>query len=612
MNLKLIGLLGAVFLASDNIYSSSYIVTNDGNENVCGVITDNNDNEILFADTDDGPVLIPFSELEKLEVLNVGDKQYTIRVIYKDKSREVVRVDNSLSLMCKNGMGKVELSEVSYVSFIEQLKSQENTEVAQSLEPSVPAPSQEGSLLSVPTGVTTENSQEAQIVQTAPVVEEVASIAPKVIEEEIAQEDVVAETLVEEVQAPAVAEVEQIAENTVATQPYQEVVENNQVEMEPQTQEAPIQENIIEESQAIVDETAVYQNVSPQREEYEVKKYDTLWDLATRFYNDPFQWHTIWENNQYIDNPDLIYPGDKLFIDNIYSDKSSIVYNENIATNSVPIDQRVLYGMKNVSMFDKEHKTVKDTVSGLDEEGQNIYKMIESDEFNKMFSYGFYSKLGEIVDVDFKGDGKVYSRSEDDKVFIKYYSEVRLDIGYNDSSVKIRENDKFVVFDIDKKSNPSYLCKKGEIKVIKVFGDYSVGVVTRYFGKELIRNNDRVYKKEKIIVPRLKKLALERNGIDCRVIGSVKKMGEAITQARDLFIVDAGSLKNVQVGQVFELYTKKKDGYTDLPVGEVYVVKVFGDYSIVQLSPRWKDVKINSGDLLRHKLTFEVYYPEQK
>jgi hypothetical protein len=41
---------------------------------------------------------------------------------------------------------------------------------------------------------------------------------------------------------------------------------------------------------------------------------DTLWDLAGRYFENPFLWPQLWDANRYVENPHLIYPGDPLRI----------------------------------------------------------------------------------------------------------------------------------------------------------------------------------------------------------------------------------------------------------------------------------------------------------
>ena len=45
-----------------------------------------------------------------------------------------------------------------------------------------------------------------------------------------------------------------------------------------------------------------------------VQKGDTLWDLASTYYGDPYLWPIIWDSNRYITYSHWIYPGDPLVV----------------------------------------------------------------------------------------------------------------------------------------------------------------------------------------------------------------------------------------------------------------------------------------------------------
>ncbi|SFR65686.1 Nucleoid-associated protein YgaU, contains BON and LysM domains [Marinobacter daqiaonensis] len=82
---------------------------------------------------------------------------------------------------------------------------------------------------------------------------------------------------------------------------------------------------------------------SDHPERYTVKKGDTLWDISSRFLNNPWYWPEIWHVNPQVNNPHLIYPGDELVL--VYIDgkprltkSSSGVVRLSPKVRSEPID----------------------------------------------------------------------------------------------------------------------------------------------------------------------------------------------------------------------------------------------------------------------------------
>ena len=80
---------------------------------------------------------------------------------------------------------------------------------------------------------------------------------------------------------------------------------------------------------AMLASVAMAQDVSIRTDhpdEYVVVKGDTLWDISGKFLQHPWQWPAIWHANQQIENPHLIYPGDRISL--VYIDgKPRLVVN---------------------------------------------------------------------------------------------------------------------------------------------------------------------------------------------------------------------------------------------------------------------------------------------
>lgn len=88
---------------------------------------------------------------------------------------------------------------------------------------------------------------------------------------------------------------------------------------EPSPQESPAEEPTpMEEPRPLPSaEEVIVPEIQPAEEvqapekviRYTVKEGDTLWDISQAILTDPFLWPKVWRNNPYIQNPDLIYPG---------------------------------------------------------------------------------------------------------------------------------------------------------------------------------------------------------------------------------------------------------------------------------------------------------------
>ena len=62
---------------------------------------------------------------------------------------------------------------------------------------------------------------------------------------------------------------------------------------------------------------------------YTVVRGDTLWDISGKFLEEPWRWREVWGANPDIENPHLIYPGDKLRIAYDEAGNPKLVLNRN-------------------------------------------------------------------------------------------------------------------------------------------------------------------------------------------------------------------------------------------------------------------------------------------
>jgi len=60
------------------------------------------------------------------------------------------------------------------------------------------------------------------------------------------------------------------------------------------------------------DAPAVISRAAPAPRVHTVKRGDTLWDLCSKYFKNPWRWPQVWAYNPQIQNPHWIYPGDEI------------------------------------------------------------------------------------------------------------------------------------------------------------------------------------------------------------------------------------------------------------------------------------------------------------
>jgi len=150
---------------------------------------------------------------------------------------------------------------------------------------------------------------------------------------------------------------------------------------------------------------------------YIVKKGDTLWDIANYFFKEPHKWLNVWEQNLYITNPDLIYPGNEIWFKTHRQDSTQTAQSKPVQATPTfhpqpqiitkPVERLTQALDKGILLTALSHQ---DFISPLSEKGVGYVVGAKDDRLNFAINDVIYLKIkypvhiGDHFDVFRTGD----------------------------------------------------------------------------------------------------------------------------------------------------------------------------------------------------------------
>ena len=307
--------------------------------------------------------------------------------------------------------------------------------------------------------------------------------------------------------------------------------------------------------------------VDPVPATYTVVKGDTLWDISTKFLQNPWMWPEIWHVNAQIDNPHLIYPGDVIRL--IYVDgKPRLVLDNRTykltpqarilsageAIDTIPLDKINSFLSRSRVVGKKDLKLAPYVVSGAGDHlvtgaGDSVY--VRGEVEGEFFTYGIYR------------DGMEFRDPETNE----FLGQQALDIG------------------------------TGEVR--KIEGEISKLDISRT--TEEIRAGDRLLRQEERPIDSSffpSPPTDEINGVILAVEGGVSQVGNM-----DVVVINRGEREGMVPGNVLQILKRGSriqdrvtGGFVQLPnedAGLMMVFRVFEKVSFALILEAQQGIKVN-------------------
>lgn len=277
---------------------------------------------------------------------------------------------------------------------------------------------------------------------------------------------------------------------------------------------------------------------------YTVKKGDTLWDIANRYLQDPWRWPEIWQANQQVRNPHLIYPGDKLLLCRI-EQRAVVAVDEGggcdqVLSNMGLMNKASVSGGAGNLKLSPEIKTedlnlaipavpLKDIRAYL-----NDSRVLDADEFKKA---PYVMAVGNKRVLAGAGD-LVYIRGGKDLALGDTFGVYRQGVRYDDPDTK-----EYLGFEAEDIASGRIIAVDGEVATLELSRSaQEVRVGDRLFANEARAITPIFYPSNPVGV---------KNGRIVRVMGSLGSAG-----LNSVIVMNRGERDGVKQGHTFAIYQR--------------------------------------------------------
>jgi hypothetical protein len=299
---------------------------------------------------------------------------------------------------------------------------------------------------------------------------------------------------------------------------------------------------------------------------YTIQKGDTLWDLSQTFFDSPWYWPDLWEENSQIANPHWIYPGERI---RLFRKDGMTDYSTSTPSSGVPS------GPKETSMVAIQEPPQK--------KPSHFYPKIDQVGFIRKQPIRPSGKL-------FNVEGNKTLIGEGDLVYITDFSAKELTLGMQYFTYKLQLPLKNKALSA-KYGYQHYLT--GVIEITELKDAYAIARVVDSFRTISVGNLLIPFQKRS---PNIAYIPIDKN-LEGRII--ISEEHEMIIGDDTIAFIDKGEEDGVRIGQNYTIFRQRKgfqrpkEGGSSLPpynYGELLVLHTEANTSTVLITRATEDI----------------------